>query len=285
MSFTGSEVELARSVEFFQQPTSYKRFWLNRHAQIPEGCIDPRDEDRPEVHIIRQTPGGAAGRAVDTALSLYAYDKTEVGLCESLAYDESLGHSMVATAHRRCAYDLGREKIIDEIIDPSDFTKEALHRISRESNLDYAQVIKRVDALRLAAEAVKKTIVSVESDAFLESVNSLFSAHSPVADVKGDNQAGVYIWNHHPYVGLDRNKVHRGKTPLVAHAYHDNVRATIVSVRSTPNMPTPLRDLRIAAVILRSAVTPAVVVGNDARARLLHVKQGRDGLLVEEQLR
>ncbi len=285
MSFTGSEVELARSVEFFQRPDSYKRFWLNRHFQIPEGCIDPRDEERPELHIIRQTPGGAVGRAVDTVLSLNAYDNTEIGLCDALEYDDSLGQTMVATAHKRCAYDLGRGKILDEIINPSDFTKEALQRLSHESNLDFKRVTQYVGRLRLSAEALKSSIVQTNSDELLETVQNLFPHNAAVADMRGDNHAGVYIWNHHPYVGLDRGKVHRGRHPLVAQGYHDSLRATIVSVRNTPNMPSELRDLRISAAILRSAVTPAVVVGSDKRARLLHVKQGRDGLIVEEQQR
>jgi len=121
-------------------------------------------------------------------------------------------------------------------------------------------------------------------DALLEAVDSCYPDHENVGSMLGDNAAGIYIFNHHPYVGLDRAKVHRGENPLQVQAYHTSIRASLEGLLGL-TMPGELKNLRLAAFILREAATPTVLIGKDPRINILHVVPGPRGLQFEQQYR
>lgn len=85
MSFTSDAAEMARSMEFFTDPRSYGPLHVTSRGFKAVGCIDPRDEERDRLNNIIQTPGGAAGKAFDSALAIDIYNYLDAEGDDSVA--------------------------------------------------------------------------------------------------------------------------------------------------------------------------------------------------------
>ena len=96
------------------------------------------------------------------------------------------------------------------------------------------------------------------------------------------NRARFYIINHHPYAGPKRALIHRGDRPLIAWAYHDNVRAATESLSGTVGMPAEVKGLRLAALFLRSTATRAVLCRDDPAMIYLNATSTDHGLQIEQ---
>lgn len=288
MSFSGDFAEQARSMEFFTDPKNYGQFYLNSHNQRTYGCIDPRDEARATLHVIMQTAGGAAGLAYDQTMAYAAHKGNGVDLAEGVTYDSQLRKVTVATGHHACAFLNSVAAVNAEIADPSAMTLDTLGRLAARYGLDerttFHADIKRIQD---TAKRNQDVLANTNPGDFLKATHESYPHHENIGAMRGDNHAGIYIFNHHPYVGLDRSKVHRSAEPLSVQAYHSSTKASLEGLLGL-TLPRELKNLRLAAFILREAATPTVLVGDDPRVRFLHIVPSvtaSHGLQFEEQYR
>lgn len=285
MTFTSDAVEMGRSLEFFERPDSYGPFRINARHQMGVGCIDPRDEERQNLNIIVQTPGGAGGKGFDSALSLHAYDGTAFEIVRGLDYDRTLQRPTISTAHPGCAFMNGRVAVAQEIYNPSDFSVHILATFIARYGLKDSGIEENIERIQNSAGISLDAIEKVDPDVFLDEVNKMYPTHNNVAPMNGANKAGIYIFNHHPFVGLNRHKVHRGDNPLAVQAYHDSTRASISNLEGIVEMPKDLKGLRLAALLLRSVATSAVLIGDKPDVKILQVVPTAEGTQVEEYIR
>lgn len=235
-----------------------------------------------------QTAGGAAGLAYDQTVAYAAY-KDKVGdLCEGVGHDSRLRKVTVATGHQGCAFLLGIAKVNAEIAHPSEMTKDTLGRLSARYGLG-ERISFKSDVVKIsdAAKRSQEMFEAVDPQQLLETVDSSYPDHTNVGSMIGQNAAGIYIFNHHPYVGLNRANVHRSQEPLTVQAYHSSTRATYEGLLGL-KLPRDLKNLRLAAFILREAATPTVLIGSDPRINILHVvpdSHSPRGLQFEQQYR
>lgn len=273
---------------FFTNPANYGPFHLNSRNQRAYGCIDPRDEERDNLHIIVQTPGGAAGLGYDQSIAYAAYANEAADLKSGVGHDSRLRRATVATGHHVCAFLLGVAKVNAEIANPSEMTKDTLGTLSARYGLDDRPTFKSdIVSISDAAKRNQKMLEDVNPDDLLATVDSSYPHHNNVGAMLGENTAGIYIFNHHPYVGLDRAKVHRSQEPLIVQAYHSSTRASYEGLLGL-TLPRELKNLRLAAFILREAATPTVLIGSDRRINILHVvsnDRASRGLQFEQQYR
>ncbi|MEK7152537.1 MAG: hypothetical protein AAB834_01195 [Patescibacteria group bacterium] len=285
MSVTFEAHEVARSHDVFTAPSTYGRFDLTSDHRRMVGCIDPRDEDRADLQIIVQTPGGAAGKGFDAALALTAYDPDNRihTIQQGLRYDSDLQRATVAGAHRGCRFVMGLAQVAAEMTAPSDITNDTFRGLVGRYELKDTGIQENRTHVIEAANRLQDQVAACDPEELLEDVNRLYPYHVNVIDMKGDNTAGSYILNHHPYVGLDRSVVHRGENPLTVQAYHDNVRASMESLMGTVGMPADVKALRLAALLMRTAATRTVLCTGSPRMQYLHVVPTSRGLQVEQE--
>lgn len=288
MSFSGDIAEQSRSMAFFMDPANYGPFYLNSRNQRAYGCIDPRDEERDKLNVIVQTPGGAAGLAYDQTTAYAAFTGEPADLKAGVTYDSLLRQATVATGHRACAFLVGVPKVNAEIANPSEMTKDTLGRLAARYGLDDRPTFKQdIISISDAAKRNQDKFNEVNPDELLETVDSSYPDHENVGSMVGKNAAGIYVFNHHPFVGLDRAKAHRSQEPLQVQAYHSSTRTVLEGLLGL-TMPRDLKNLRLAAFILREAATPTVLIGDDPRINILHVVPNihvPHGLQIEQQYR
>lgn len=275
--------EIARSREVFMDPQTYRGFDLNGDHQRIVGCIDPRDEDRDRLKIIAQTPGGAAGKGLDALLALTAFDpqgERSYSIDDGLRYDSDLQRATVAGAHKGCRFILGLSGVVSEMTNPQDITTDTERSLINRYGLRDTGVEERIEAIADAARRQQDELAKVSPDTLLETVNGLYPHQQNVSAMRGENRAGFYILNHHPYAGLDRARIHRGENPLLVQAYHDNVRASKDSLEGTLGMPAEVKLLRLAALLRRTAATRTVLSTPDME--YLDVVPGPHGLQVQQ---
>lgn len=282
MAHLENRFEQGRTVEFLFNPSHYAGFSLDSEQHRVVGCIDPRPEERARHKIIVQTPGGGVGIAHDVALVSSALRGAHYRPQECLRGDPVLDTGTILTAHQRCAYDLYTENVFEEMIAPSALTRGILNRLQNRY-IDATDFQKSFDMIRATAEkALPFLREHHEARVVLSSVDALYPEKQTVTDMQGENKAGVYTISHHPNVGLDREQMHRGPHPLEVQSYFDCVQATLNLVRNTPRLSEHERQLRTAALLLRSAATPGVLLGEDTRFKILEVESTSQGISVQE---
>lgn len=285
MSHNSDSYEVARSFEVFTDPKSYKQFDLTKDHMRMVGCIDPRDEQDDDLKVIMQTAGGAVGKGHDAALAHTAMDGEPHSLEIGMKEDRLLQRSTVAGAHGNgCRFILGLETVTREIIDPSDRTKYRLGKLVSRYEHDKTDFYANFSRIQDAAKLNLDAFAEVSADEILETVDDLYPLHPNVRAMNGENRAGFYILNHHPYTGLDRSLVHRGDNPLTVHAYHDSVRATNDSLLGTVGMSAERKGLRLAALFSRIAATQTVLCQNDPSMIYLDVVPTVHGIQVEREI-
>jgi hypothetical protein len=301
--------EVSRSLEVFTDPTTYQGFDLTPDGRRMVVCLDPRDEedqrrratamhdgvveaiDRHErrqqrqrkLPVAVQTGGGASGKGVDSSLALTAFEGRLVTLDEGLRYDSELQRSTLAGAHIGCRFNMGIMAVVQEMIEPSDITNDTFRSLAKRYELTGAGIDQRRDEIRAAAELLLPQLVELTPEAILDTVNQLYPYHQNVVSMRGENRAGLYILNHHPYVGLNRNRVHRGNNPLVVQAYHDSVRATLDSLMGTVGMPSGVKELRQAALLARIAATRTILCADTPDMKYLNVVPTSRGIQIEQE--
>ncbi len=277
--------EMGRSYDFFTDPNSYGAFELTSEHQLPTICIDPRDEDREQLKIACQTPGAIIGKGRDASLALTANDSEGVlyTVEQGMEYDGSLQRQTVSGGgHPACKYNEGLVSVDNEIIDPQDETMDVLREFIRRYGLEDARVKSFIIRIQDAAKRIRDSKPEHNPDQLLAYADKLYPGQNNVAPMVGENRAGFYILNHHPRIGLKRKDVHRGDKPLVVQAYHDNVYASVHNLSDMRGMSPEVRDLRLAALLLRSAATRTVVCAGNKDMKLLHVVPTAHGTQIEE---
>lgn len=279
---THDAVEIQRSYEVFTNPDTYKPFSLTKDFMRIVGCIDPRDEvDEGSLKVIIQTGGGAGGRGLDSALSLTATDADGriYSIEEGLKYDCALERTTVAGGHNNhCKFLYGLGSIIAEMQEPSDLTRETVREFIARFGLTEVGVEHQAEIIRGAAECSAKMIRDADPRGLLRAIDSMYPYHPNVRDMRGGNRAGFYIVNMHPYVGLDRNLVHRGNDrPLTVQAYHDSPRAMVDALAGTLGMPRSVKEARLAALLLRTAATRTVICRGSEEMKMLNVVPKQQG--------
>lgn len=280
MAHLENAFEQGRTVQFLFDATNYGGFEVDTEGNRAVGCMDPRPEQRRQHMIIVQTPGGGIGIAHDTALTRLAMGESRYSPSESIKNDPSLDAAYVITGHNRCAYDAGVVSVLQETLEPGAFTLGLLKRFQRR----YFDGNGIANELVRIQEAAGKAIPQLQQqkEDVLSAVDSLHPGKLTVADMVGENKAGVYTFNHHPNVGLQREKMHRGAHPLDVQTYFDCIQASLNMVWNTNGLRHDERKLRAAALIWRSAATASVLVGSDERYKLLEVEPSSKGIQVTE---
>ncbi|HJQ08696.1 MAG TPA: hypothetical protein VJ836_04430 [Candidatus Saccharimonadales bacterium] len=265
-------------------PRSYQGFTLTSDHRRIVGCIDPRDEERQRLKVMVQTAGGAVGQGFDSSLALTAYSRDRVyTLDEGLHYDSDLQRATVAGAHRACRFIEGMGLVAAEIINSSDITSDTFRSLVSRYDLKETDIYKQQRRIVGAAKQLQDQIAACTPDQILGTVDELYPYHQNVIAMSGNNRAGFYILNHHPYVGLNRYRVHRGESPLTVQAYHDSVRASMESLAGTIGMPAEVKGLRLAALLSRTAATRTVLCRDNPTMQYLHVSPTLHGLQVEKE--
>ena len=225
------------------------------------------------MKIAAQSPGGAPGEATDAVLSrLQDQIRSDFTISELLLL--GLGHiktedkGIVHGAHWGvdhsdqhaqsikcgCAYCDSYMDINREIANPTDPLTGALasnwakmHGV-RESQLESIR--------NVAVELDNKTPIS--GSAMVLQTERFYPDHNNVIATPGKSRSGVYVVNHLPRHGLDRNKFHDEGLPI--QAYHDSLGASAkVFANEGKDAKSENDRLRMAARILRSASTIAVL--------------------------
>ena len=108
----------------------------------------------------------------------------------------------------------------------------------------------------VAVELDNKTPIS--GSAMVLQTERFYPDHNNVIATPGKSRSGVYVVNHLPRHGLDRNKFHDEGLPI--QAYHDSLGASAkVFANEGKDAKSENDRLRMAARILRSASTIAVL--------------------------
>lgn len=277
------EQEISRSLEVLTDPGSYASFDLTADLQRIVTCIDPRDEECPErLKVAVQTAGAGVGKGLDGALALTADDGSPRTILEGMLYDRRLQRATVAGAHYNCRFVLGLYAVLEETARPSEFTTHTLRQLSSRYQIDISD---RVPRIQDAAKRVRARLrpEDISEDALIPEVNRLHPEHRNVARMAGENKAAFYLLNHHPYVGLNRDLIHRGDSPLVATAYHDSLRASFDSLAGTIGMSKDVRALRLTALLMRAAATRTVLTRDSQQMRFISIVPGEHGLQFEHE--
>ena len=178
----------------------------------------------------------------------------------------------------------GLSKVNEEIAHPTTMTEDTVDRLTARYELRDAEFERNIIRVKDTAKRNQDILSTTDPDDLLLKIEEAYPSHEVVNDMVGDNKAGIYIFNHHPFLGLKRDRVHRGDRPLEVQAYHDNVSASIGNLRATEGL-RELKGLRLAALIMRIAATPTVLIGSDERINILHVVTTPSGYQVEQQPR
>ena len=118
-----------------------------------------------------------------------------------------------------------------------------------------------------------------EESVLLEAVDRMYPS-SNVVSMNGENRAGIYVVNHHPYVGLDRQKKHREEN-LEVQGYHDSLAASIGDLLMSRLKPEILHK-RLSAHVLRSAAVRTLIGGDDGSTTYLEVQATEHGPQINE---
>ena len=269
--------EVDRSMEFFMHPDSYEPFEIDRAARLVVGCIDPRDQHGKLLTVV-QTAGGGVGEGLDAAIAYTVTEGRPVGIRDALIIDRENRPAVKLCAHEECRLIQGLRDVQQEMAQPTAFTQESVDRwvdLYKIGDEVTPGILKSVQGV--AEEMRHETYDEAE---LLSSVDELYPDSKNVAKMKGANQAGIYVVNHHPYVGLNRHRKHRERG-LQVQGYHDSLGAGLAN-QLISHMNPDLRNTRLAAHLLRAAAVRTVIGGSNSNMRYLEAHMTTEGFKVEE---
>jgi hypothetical protein len=275
--FIGNQLELDRSREFFMDPSSYGQFQLDQDLRRIIGCIEPRDQESDRLRTVVQTAGGAVGEGLDAALALTVVNGELTTIKEGIAADRNVRHTVKLCAHHDCRFIKGLASVLDEIADPSDFTADTVEKWTSFYELGDEVTPGMLKAVKDGAQQVREREYD-EAD-LIEFVGTLYPTPN-VATMKGENNARIYVVNHHPNAGLNRHKKHR-EVGLRVQGYHDSLGATISDQLMSRTAPE-LRYARLSAHLLRAAAVRTVIGGAHEDTVYLEVQMTEHGAQIAE---
>jgi len=276
------------SYEFFTRKSSYDAFSLTKDHNRIIGCIDPRDpiDVAPGDHkVVIQTAGGAAGEGLDAAIHITAHNNRVFDIETAIERDKNLRGIMVLGAHHDCKFIKGMPSVLQEMHQPSDFTKESAEKWAEFFHHSdfYKQSIDRV----MSAAGLQLDFLQQKDNLnhLVDHIDSLRPDHSNVKRLLGDNNARVYVTNLHPHVGYNRDAKFKkpANAPLIQ-GYHDSLAASIGDVNKSHFMDNDERLTRITSMILRSAATRSVLTSDFPDTRFVEVTPSPQGLKFKETL-
>lgn len=261
MPIINEQLELERSQEFFTDPQSYTAFDLDESERRILGCIDPRDQVSDRLLTVVQTPGGGVGSGLDRSIARTAITGEAVTFQESVTVDRNVRPSFILSAHYDCKLAKSVPAVLDEMANPTPFTE-----FTAERWIDYYGLYRDITrpVLSKVQDAAKKLqeekYKEYEEEELLNSVSRLYDAENLVT-MAGENRARIYMVNHHPNVGLDRQKKHRGENPLKVQGYHDSLGATVDELRrfGLSRRSHEQRKYVLGAHVLKAAAVRSVI--------------------------
>lgn len=222
---------------------------------------------------------------MDVSIALTAADEDGEAytIAQGMQYDSDLHRPTAsAGAHESCKFNLGLGAVIGEIASPRDETQDVVRAFVRRYGLQDSGIDDRMGEVRDAARKMQDAQHEHDPDGLLALADQLYPGQKNVNSMVGENSAGFYILNHHPHVGLIRQAVHRGDNTLTVQAYHDSIYASVNNVGNMRGMTREIRDLRLAALLMRSAATRTVICAGNENMTFLHVVPTPDGTQVHE---
>jgi hypothetical protein len=281
------------SWEFFTDPSSYEGVGSTQDFKRIITCIDPRlpgcvDSKEPVLpHDLKttiNTAGGGIGLAHDRVLRLTIEQGEVVPIEVGLSDEKRFRVSNVLDAHRECKFLNGIVVVLEEEAAPGDFTMDAIERWDRLYGLDLVGSDIFDDLKDAAARQAEAERNRQDAESLLDVVDSLYPQHPNVRYMAGENRARLHVTNHHPFIGVNRQKQAQryGET---AQAYHDNLAAIVERSSVLPDLSRQGRMLRAGAALMRAAATRTVVTLGHPDTRFLEVfaDNSEAGLRFEEQ--
>lgn len=254
MPLINNQLEVERSLEFFTDPQSYTAFDLDESQRRILGCIDPRDQEATKLLTLVQTAGGAVGTGLDYAIARTAATGHTTTIEQGIVADRNVRRSTKLGAHANCKFVAGIPVVLDEMVDPTDFTQNGVERWI--NYYEFGDDITTSVFRKVQDSARRLRERSYDEAALLDNVDRLYDTKN-VVDMSGDNTAQIYVVNHHPHVGLNRQKKHR-EADIQVQGYHDSLGATIGDVLAS-RMTRKGRTYVLASLILKEAAVRTVI--------------------------
>jgi hypothetical protein len=275
------------SRDFFLDSRSYTDFDTTRpDFRRIIACAEPRNEDRgpKKIKTAIQTAGAGAGDAEDRAIAQTIIRNHLVTLDQAFKEEAALRGTSVLGGHPRCKFVLANGVVLREEIDPSDFTMDDLDRTLRDYGIE-EQIRPLMPHI---FDAAKVQLDYVEEAGSLDNIIGLIDEHYPdhsnVAAVHGENVAQIYVENHHPHAGLNRDKKAKQRNKGIdIQGYHESRRAAYEDILNSYDLSRVERGYRIAAFLLRSAASRKVLGSLQPNTEFWKITQGEKGLLIAQQ--
>lgn len=256
--------EFERSKVFFGDTSSYVPFDVTKDGRRIIGCIEPRDESDPDgaprdLKVIIQGDGGAYGQAVHLGLARTAAGEGFTPIEAALVQDSESRPDFVLGGHDFCAYWGNLLALLGEQAHPSDFTVDGLAR-----SLHYYEL---AEPLKPLIGPLKGAILRHEEHLkehgqgdILPQVAALYPDHSNTFVPLGENNAGIWVTNRLPALGLNRGAKHR-EQQLTVQGYHFSEAALLESLVLARGMSREVRDFRALALLLGGAAARTLLGG------------------------
>lgn len=253
-----TEAERARSRAFFHDPNSFAPFDRTRDGRHIITCVDPRDEEADALKVAIQTAGGGGGVGHDISLAKTAATGRLVTRNRALEEDSQDRRASVLDCHPDCKFERFLGSVLAGEIEPSDFTLDAIERWASIHGLTDV-IADNTQRIRDAAVRKLEYIQAHGQSDVLTEVDRLYPEYANVVQMRGENNAGLYVVNHHPGLGLNRHAQHR-EVGLEVQAYCDSLGGGIQDLSQLP-IRAEERGLRVTALLHRSAVARTILGG------------------------
>jgi hypothetical protein len=253
---SGSISERERSRAFFHSPQSFTEYDRTRDGRHIITCVDPRDEISDSLKTAIQTAGGGGGVAHDASLAKTALGGRLVTRNQALEQDRPDRTRSVLDCHPDCKFERYLGTVLAGEVEPTDFTQDAIDRWASMHGLSDV-VAENTPGIRDAAARKLDYINTRGQSDVLSEVDRLYPEYSNVVQMHGENNAGLYVVNHHPGLGVNRQLQHR-EVGLEVQAYCDSLGGSLADLSQLP-IKGEERGLRATALIHRSAVARTIL--------------------------
>jgi hypothetical protein len=275
------------SREFFLDPRSYTDFDTTRpDFRRMSGCTEPRNEDRGSKRIktVIQGAGGGGGDGQDRAIIQTILRGELVSWEEGFAEETKIRGSTVLGGHSRCKWAMANGVVLREEADPSDFTQDDFDRSLDLYGIerDVAPLMPRIfDAVKMQLEYIEE---NGALDHMVEVMDAHYPRHSNVAEVLGENVAQIYVENHHPHAGLNRDKKAKKRNEgSDIQGYHESRMAAFADIRNGNFVSNEERGYRLGAFLLRNSAARTVLGSLQPNTEFWDIQLGEHGLLFAER--
>jgi hypothetical protein len=279
---------LAASRDFFTSTYSYTTFDYTRpDYRFILDCIEPRNQlrqDGKKVKTAAQTAGAGAGEGHDRALAETALGGELVKVEDALAQEIEERGNVVLGSHWRCAFIGGMLLVLAEESSPGDFTRYNYERTFQRYGI--AEQMKPV--MPKIQDAAKRQLDHAVQNGFAEDlaevIDRSYPNHANVHPVIGENVARIWVENHHPHIGLNREKKARKRQEegLDIQGYHENRRAVYDLINSY-DLKRRERLYRIGAFASRNAAARTVLTHKYPDTEFYEVSLGKSGITIMQQ--